>query len=117
MLGQIAAALQQLTELQCLVMYGLESDELDTETTSRSVEGVKAFVQAVGGLKMLGEVSVYVPSRLQEAAEQQLECWLQQSLPSKLARGYCGSGETFVIQLHTMFLGKQEWGAFQDEIW
>uniref|UniRef100_A0A383WIA1 Uncharacterized protein n=1 Tax=Tetradesmus obliquus TaxID=3088 RepID=A0A383WIA1_TETOB len=88
-LGQLAPALQQLTELRCFDIYAKRDDTNVMEPAGDSVEGVKAFLQAVGGLSLLGEVRVKYPCRLRKAAQQQLRCWLQQQLPSKLAQGRC----------------------------
>jgi hypothetical protein len=127
---ELVEALQQCTRLQRLTVEGFEGfdhmlEERDATATiaaaecvavgggaacnrevRRSVDGVRAFLQAVGGLSMLEDVSVVLPVHLQETDVQQLQGSLQQVLPSRLLHGCRVHEDQVSVRLH----GKQSFG-------
>uniref|UniRef100_A0A383W3M9 Uncharacterized protein n=1 Tax=Tetradesmus obliquus TaxID=3088 RepID=A0A383W3M9_TETOB len=124
---QLAAVLQQLTKLRCLTIDGYDSMAVDgaaADTAAaggggggdvdgdwHSVDGVRAFLQAVGRLSTLQQATVVLPVRLQESAVQQLRGLLQQLLPKWLARCCEVQQDSVAVRLRTVAGRRLHWAA------
>lgn len=123
---QLAAVLQQLTKLQCLTIDGYDSMAADGDAADaaaavscgggvdgdwHTVDGVRAFLQAVGGLSMLKVANVVLPVKMQELDQQQLRGLLQQLLPKGLARCCEVQQDSVAVRLHTVAGRQLHWTA------
>jgi hypothetical protein len=91
--GQLATALQPLTDLRALRIEGITSIAGATaregsEGAYHDVEGVAAVLRAMGGMRKLVVLHVELPVHLTDAAVQQVTEMLGQLLPSWMVP-YC----------------------------